>query len=249
MSLYTVAAFYKFIKLTNTSALQKTLQDICADREIMGTILLAEEGLNGTISGQTESIQAMIAFLRSDSRFSDLDVKYSSAESSPFHKTKIVIKPEIIAFTAPGIDPGEKTGVHVTPSEWNDLISDPEVLLLDTRNDYEIEHGTFKGAINPHTGKFSDFKDFAQKQLDPKQHKKIAMFCTGGIRCEKASAYLLQQGFENIYQLQGGILKYLEQIEEPDSLWEGKCFIFDDRLIVEPEAINTTESYSLKQEK
>jgi UPF0176 protein len=229
---YLVAAFYKFVKLGvlgDLLHLQEELKAVCLENNIMGTILLAEEGINGTVASTAEGIETLQTFLSSKPCFKDLAYKYSTTIDSPFKKTKILIKNEIITFHNPQINPCVKTGQYVAPEDWNDLISQEDVLLIDTRNDYEIELGTFQGAINPETEKFSDFPKFVKDNLSQIQRKKVAMFCTGGIRCEKASAYLLEQGFEEVYQLDGGILKYLEKIPEDKSLWKGECFIFDNR--------------------
>jgi len=232
MYAYRVAAFYKFIEITRLKALQAHLQKICQDNHIFGTILLAHEGINSTLAAKPEALQKIIDVLLGDARFSDLDIKYSYTDTIPFKKTKILIKKEIVNLGIPMLKPHEKTGIHVSPHEWHTLMSDPDVLVIDTRNEYEVELGTFTGAINPHTEKFSDFTTFTQQTLDKTKHKKIAMYCTGGIRCEKASSYLLELGFENVYQLEGGILKYLEKTDKSESRWEGQCFVFDERISV-----------------
>lgn len=229
MSLYTVVSFYRFEKLTDMPSLQLRLKAFCQEQSILGTIILATEGINGTLAGKAENIHAMIAFLKSKQLITDPVCKYSYSTFIPFHKTKILIKDEIVALKVEGLDPTLKTGILVAPTHWNDLIADPAVTLIDTRNHYEVTLGTFKRALNPHTRKFREFPAYIKQSLDPEQHRKIAMFCTGGIRCEKASSYLLTQGFEEVYQLQGGILKYLEDIPSQMSLWEGKCFVFDNR--------------------
>jgi len=234
---YWVVAFYKFTELTDIVNLQATLKQFCISHEILGTILIANEGINGTVSGREESIQAVVAFLKANAHFADLDCKYSYADFSPFQKIKIFVKKEIVTLGVPNIKPALKTGTPIAPEAWDQLINDPEVFLIDTRNTYETELGTFKGALDPKTENFRDFPNFVKENLDPKKHKKIAMFCTGGIRCEKASSYLLEQGFENVYQLQGGILKYLERTDSEKSSWQGECFIFDDRIVLEKEFI------------
>lgn len=233
MSSYRVIAFYKFVEIENIQPLQTDLKSICELHSILGTILLAEEGINGSVAGSEAGIKALILFLNSNICFENMEYKYSETALMPFKKIKIVIKQEIVTFRISNINPRKKTGKFVSPEAWNDLISQEEVLLIDTRNDFEVELGTFQGAINPQTQKFSDFPEFIEREgLRKKQgHKKIAMFCTGGIRCEKASAYLLEQGFEEVYQLEGGILKYLEKIPSENSLWQGDCFIFDRRRI------------------
>jgi UPF0176 protein len=237
MSFYTIVAFYKFTQLTNVFDLQTAIKKRCKERSILGTILVAEEGINGTIAGTEEDIKAIVDYFHTEPLISGLSCKYSVSEIKPFEKLKVYLKKEIVALHRPDINPYHQTGEFVSPEEWNQLISDPEVLVIDTRNTYETELGTFKGAIDPKTEHFRDFPNYVKAELDPEKHKKIAMFCTGGIRCEKASAYLLEQGFENVYQLDGGILKYLEKIEPENSLWEGKCFIFDERITLERETI------------
>lgn len=239
MSEYLVVAFYKFVEMTNLKSFQSKLVQFCIDHSILGTILLANEGINGTIAGTTEEIHAVFDFLRSNPQLTDLQGKYSNSPFLPFKKIKVVIKQEIVTMGLPMNNPNQKKGIPVPAEEWNDLISTDDILIIDTRNQYEVALGTFKSAINPETNEFSDFPTFVEKQLDPSKHKKIAMFCTGGIRCEKASAYLIENGFENVYQLQGGILKYLEKIDPQKSLWQGKCFIFDRRTILEKESIQT----------
>jgi UPF0176 protein len=240
---YRVAAFYKFIELADIQSLQVQLQKICEENNVFGTILLAVEGINGTIGAKQGDLQRVISKLLDDPRFADLDIKYSDSQTMPFKKTKILIKKEIVTFAMPHLKPHEKTGIPVSPTEWHDLMADPEVLVIDTRNEYEVALGTFKKAINPQTEKFSDFIDFVHQTLDATKHKKIAMYCTGGIRCEKASSYLLQLGFENVYQLQGGILKYLAEVKHDESQWEGDCFIFDTRVSVNQETLlNSAEA-------
>jgi len=238
---YRVAAFYKFIELADAQSLQIQLQKLCEEHNVRGTILLASEGINSTIAAKPDDLQIVISHLLDDARFSDLDIKYSNADTIPFRKIKILIKKEIVTLGMPHLKPHEKTGTPVSPHEWHHLIADPEVLVIDTRNDYEVALGAFKKAINPQTEKFSDFIDFAHKTLDVTKHKKIAMYCTGGIRCEKASSYLLESGFENVYQLQGGILKYLAEVNSDESLWEGDCFIFDTRVSVNQETLELKE--------
>ncbi|MTJ50945.1 rhodanese-related sulfurtransferase [Dolichospermum sp. UHCC 0259] len=227
-----VAALYKFVNIPDCSELQTALLSFCQSQGIKGTILLAQEGINGTIAGSRQQIDTVLAFLRNDSRFADLEHKESYTEISPFERLKIRLKPEIVTLGLPEVNPSEKVGTYVKPEDWNDLISNPEVTVIDTRNDYEVTIGTFKGAKNPQTQIFRDFPEYVQQHLDPKKHKKVAMFCTGGIRCEKASSYLLSQGFEEVYHLKGGILKYLEEVPQEESLWEGECFIFDQRVTV-----------------
>ncbi len=229
---YVVAAFYKFAKLPDFNQKRSPLFAYCQDRNVKGTILLAEEGINGTIAGSREAIDAVLALLRSDPPLSDLEHRESCTTAPPFEKLKVRVKKEIITIGVPGIDPNQKVGVRVSPEEWNQIISDPEVTLIDTRNDYEVSIGTFQGAKDPQTQSFRDFPDYIHQNLDPQTHKKVALFCTGGIRCEKASSLLIEQGFQEVYQLQGGILKYLEIVPPEQSLWQGECFVFDQRVAV-----------------
>jgi UPF0176 protein len=229
----TVAAFYKFVDIGDPAILQRELRLFCAGRDLKGTILLAQEGINATISGPDAGIAAVVDRLHSDARFANLNVKYSNAASHPFQRFKVKIKREIVTFGVPGLRPSETTGHLVDPKDWNALISDPGVIVIDTRNDYEFGIGTFNGARNPRTRSFSEFRDYVAAELQDAPEKKIAMFCTGGIRCEKASAYLLAQGFTDVHQLSGGILKYLEEIPAAESLWRGECFVFDERVALE----------------
>lgn len=228
-----VAAFYKFVSVGDPPALQALLRDECAAQAIKGTILIASEGINGTVSGAGDAIDALISTIRSDARFSDIVVKYSEAAEYPFQRLKVKIKREIVTFGVPEAEPARTMGELVEPEDWNALISDPDVILIDTRNDYEFEVGTFEGARNPETRAFNEFPDYVRRTLSDDRSRKIAMFCTGGIRCEKASAYMLQEGFANVYQLHGGILRYLERIAPEDSLWRGECFVFDERVALE----------------
>lgn len=241
MSLYRVVAFYKFVEIENIHDLQSDLISFCDKHSILGTILLAEEGINGTVAGTDSAINALVTFLNSHACFGNMEYKYSETILMPFKKIKVILKKEIVTFEVPHINPSKKTGKFISPEDWNNLISQEEVFLIDTRNDYEVELGTFQGAINPKTQKFTDFPEFMEREglniMAQNKHKKIAMFCTGGIRCEKASAYLLEQGFEEVYQLEGGILKYLEKIPTENSLWQGECFIFDRRNVLKKEQV------------
>lgn len=232
MSQYLTAALYKFVSLPNYQALQAPILAACQERRIKGTLLLALEGINGTIAGAPEDIQALLAYLRSYPEFSDLEHKESYADKHPFYRMKVKLKKEIVTMGVAGIDPNQVVGTYVKPEDWNALISDPEVVLLDTRNDYEVHIGTFKGAVDPKTTTFREFPEYVAQNLDKTKHKKVAMFCTGGIRCEKASSFMKQQGFEEVYHLQGGILKYLETVPKEQSMWEGECFVFDQRVAV-----------------
>jgi UPF0176 protein len=227
-----IAAFYKFVRLDDYQNRRQPLLNLCQQYQIKGTILLAAEGINGTIAGTRSSIDTILNYLRADPCLADLEQKESTATKSPFDRLKVRLKQEIVTFGIPTIDPTNLVGTYVTPQDWNQLIANPDVLTIDTRNQYEVEIGTFSGSIDPHTDSFTEFPAYVAAHLDPQQHKQIAMFCTGGIRCEKATSYLLSQGFENVYHLQGGILKYLEEIPASESQWEGECFVFDDRVAV-----------------
>jgi len=229
---FVVAALYKFAPLGDYAALRDPLEAVCGDNEVMGTLLLASEGLNGTIAGSRKSIDAVLSHLRADPRLADLEHKESLTARMPFHRMKVRLKKEIVTMGVPGIDPNLKVGRYVRPEDWNSLISDPEVLVIDTRNDYEVGIGSFERAQDPRTATFRQFPEFVKQNLDPKKHRKVAMFCTGGIRCEKASSFMLEQGFDEVYHLKGGILKYLETVPESESLWSGECFVFDDRVAV-----------------
>jgi len=199
---------------------------------IKGTLLLAREGINGTVAGSQASIDALFEWFKQDSRLAEVRHKVSYEERMPFNRTRVKLKKEIVTMGVEGIDPTHVVGTYVKPEDWNALISDPEVTLIDTRNDYEVAIGTFKRALNPHTNTFRQFPAYVKEKMNPSQQKKVAMFCTGGIRCEKSTAYLKEQGFSEVYHLQGGILKYLEMVPEDESLWEGECFVFDQRVSV-----------------
>ena len=228
-----VCALYKFVTLENFEEIRQPLLDVMLDNDVKGTLLLANEGINGTIAGTRQGIDQVLAWIKSDERLAELDYKESYDETMPFYRTKVKLKKEIVTMGVEGIDPKEVVGTYVKPKDWNALISDPEVLLIDTRNDYEVGIGTFKGAVNPKTETFREFPEYVKENLDSEKHKKVAMFCTGGIRCEKSTAYLKEQGFENVFHLEGGILKYLEEVEKDDTLWEGECFVFDNRVAVD----------------
>jgi UPF0176 protein len=225
-----VAALYRFVALHHLEDLQVRLKTHCDDLGVCGTLLIAPEGVNGTIAGSHQAIDDMIDILDQLCDVRQGEVKYASASAKPFRRMKVRIKKEIITMRTDKAKPEEIVGTYVDPKDWNDIISDPDMIVLDTRNDYEIAIGTFENAINPDIKVFTEFAPYVEANLDPKKHKKIAMFCTGGIRCEKASSYMLNQGFENVYHLKGGILKYLEEIPEEQSLWKGDCFVFDRRV-------------------
>ena len=232
MSKIIVAALYKFASLPDYKEMQSDLHDFCVAQGLKGTLLLAAEGINGTVAGTRAGIDALLGYLKADARLASLEHKESYADEMPFYRMKIRLKKEIVTLGVPGVDPNKKVGTYVTPEEWNALISNPDVVLVDTRNGYEYDIGTFRGAIDPNTTTFREFPAYVSQNLDPAKHKKVAMFCTGGIRCEKASSFMLEQGFEEVYHLQGGILKYLENIPQEESLWEGECFVFDQRVAV-----------------
>jgi UPF0176 protein len=227
-----VATFYKFVSLPNCQTIQVNLLAYCQQQGIKGTILLAEEGINGTISGDRTQVDAVLAWLSQEPDLADLVVKESQTVQQPFDRLKVKVKREIVTLGKPEINPADRVGLYVEPKDWNALLEDPEVLVIDTRNQFEVSTGSFRGAIDPHLQSFRQFPDYVQTQLHPSQHKKVAMFCTGGIRCEKASAYLLDQGFEQVYHLKGGILKYLEDVPAAHSQWQGECFVFDQRVAV-----------------
>ncbi len=233
MAPFIVAALYKFAPLQNLDDMQKDLQDVCKKHAICGTLLIADEGINGTVAGSRSNIDSLLHYLRRLPGLQDMEHKESSAEQQPFYRMKVRIKKEIVTIGLPDVNPNETVGTYVSPAEWNDIISDPDTIVIDTRNEYEVRIGSFKNAINPHTDSFREFPDYVAKNLDPQKQKKVAMFCTGGIRCEKASAYMKKLGFEEVYHLKGGILKYLETMPEDKSLWHGECFVFDQRVAVQ----------------
>lgn len=232
-----VAALYKFVEIDDLLSLQSNLYEICEKNNIMGTILIANEGINGTISGKNNEINQTISLLKSDKRFANIEIKYSSTNKQPFHRMKVRLKKEIVTIGLPEINPNKKVGTYVKPEDWNDLISDPNVVVIDTRNKYETKIGSFQNALDPETSSFREFPDWVKKFKSSKENanKKIAMFCTGGIRCEKASSLMKEEGFEDVYHLQGGILKYLETIDKENSLWNGECFVFDQRVCLTDE--------------
>ena len=227
-----IAALYRFVRLDNYRDLQMPLLDHMLENEVRGTLLLADEGINGTVAGGAVSIENLLEFLRQDVRLQDLDCKLSYDDEMPFYRSRVKLKKEIVTLGVEGIDPTRSAGTYVKPADWNALISDPAVTLIDTRNEYETAIGSFDRAVIPDTRSFRDFPDYVEHCLDPQKHRKVAMFCTGGIRCEKSTAYLKQIGFDQVFHLQGGILNYLEEIPESDSLWHGECFVFDNRVSV-----------------
>ncbi|MBQ4830010.1 rhodanese-related sulfurtransferase [Alteromonas sp. CI.11.F.A3] len=232
MSKYIVCAMYKFVALENFEAMRQPLLTAMESNGIKGTLLLASEGINGTVSGTREGIDGLLQYLNADERINPISCKESLHEEQPFYRTKVKLKKEIVTMGVEGIDPRKTVGTYVKPNDWNALISDPDVTVIDTRNGYEIEIGTFKHAIDPKTETFREFPEYVAKTLSPEKNKKVAMFCTGGIRCEKSTAYLKEQGFDEVYHLEGGILQYLEDVPKEESLWEGDCFVFDNRVAV-----------------
>ncbi len=230
-----VSALYRFVSLSDYQCLRQPLLDLCTKNDIKGTLLLANEGINGTVAGSRGAIDNLLSFLRSDPRLQPLQHKESYCDTAPFYRMKVKLKEEIVTMGVQGIDPNHVVGTYVKPHQWNQLIDDPEVTVIDTRNYYEVAIGSFKGAKNPNTNSFREFPDYVKLNLDPQKHKKVAMFCTGGIRCEKSTAYLKDQGFEEVYHLEGGILKYLEEVPPAESRWQGECFVFDNRVSVDHE--------------
>jgi UPF0176 protein len=231
---YKVAAFYQFAALPDFRELREPLRAICARLGLKGSLLLALEGINGTIAGTPDSVDALVGELERGvlfgGRLDNLELKFSLSATMPFGRMKVRLKKEIVTLGDPRVDPTRQVGTYVDAAEWNALISAPNTLLIDTRNAFEVAMGTFEGAVDPGIRSFGQFKDFAAQHLDPAKHQKIAMFCTGGIRCEKASAYLLSHGFAEVYHLKGGILRYLEGVPEHQSRWRGECFVFDERV-------------------
>ena len=232
---FIVAALYKFVRLPDFRALKRPLLERCRELRLKGTLLLAPEGINGTVAGNREGIDGILDYLRSAPRFADLAHKESLAAGVPFHRMKVKLRQEIVSLGIPGVDPEQLTGEYVKPEDWNAEIARPGTLVLDVRNEYETGIGGFRNAVAPDTGTFREFPDYVEKNLNPEQHTRVAMYCTGGIRCEKASSYLLSRGFGEVVQLQGGILNYLEKVDRDHSRWEGECFVFDSRVAVDHE--------------
>jgi UPF0176 protein len=225
-----VAAFYKFVALPDFAAVRAPLLECCIGNRIKGTILLADEGINGTIAGSHEGVKSVLAFLRRDPRFADLEHKESTASKPPFERMKVRLKREIVTLGAANVSPTKMAGKYVAPNDWNRLLEDPDVVVVDVRNDYEVALGTFVGALNPRTKSFRELPEWVRNEPKLRGKPKVAMFCTGGIRCEKSTAFLRAEGFSEVYHLQGGILKYLEAIPDKDSRWQGECFVFDERV-------------------
>jgi UPF0176 protein len=229
-----VAAFYQFAALPDFRELRQPLRALCAGLGLKGSILLAAEGINGTVAGSDDGIDALVAELRNGGlfggRLDQLELKFSRAEAMPFGRMKVRLKREIVTLGDARADPTRQVGIYVEPADWNALISSPDTLVIDTRNAFEVAMGSFEGALDPNIASFGQFREFAAQQLDPARHAKIAIFCTGGIRCEKASSLLLAHGFAEVYHLKGGILRYLEEVPEAMSRWRGECFVFDERV-------------------
>ncbi|KRX10950.1 Rhodanese-like domain [Pseudocohnilembus persalinus] len=227
-----VCALYKFVRFPSFKQFRPQLLQFMENNNVTGSLLLANEGINGTVASDRQGIDNLLKFLNSNEILSPIEYKESTAFKMPFKKTKVKLKNEIVTMGVDGIDPLKVVGTYVEPKEWNKIISDPECVVIDTRNDYEYKIGTFERAIDPNIHTFTQFPEYIQKNLDPKKNKKVAMFCTGGIRCEKSTAYMKQLGYENVYHLKGGILKYLEEVPKEQSLWKGECYVFDERISV-----------------
>ncbi len=232
---WNVVALYHFTPLAADALprLQAATRALCLEHGICGTLLLAPEGINGTIAGAGDQLSPVMSYLNDTFGIDQGEVKYSTASEKPFMRLKVRLKKEIVTLRAPEADPNKQVGTYVAPEDWNDLVNDPDVIMIDTRNIYETKIGMFAGAVDPGTDSFTEFKDYVARQLDPAKNKKVAMYCTGGIRCEKASSYMLAHGFEEVYHLKGGILKYLETIPADQSTWQGSCFVFDKRVAVD----------------
>lgn len=233
MSDITVVALYHFVRLDNFQELKQPLLVFMREHDIRGTLLLANEGINGTVAGSQHNIDLLLEWIKADKRLAEIRYKFSYHQKMPFYRTCVKIKKEIVTMGVQNIDPRKVVGTYVKPEDWNDLIADPDVIVIDTRNRYETAIGSFKHARDPDTAAFREFPDYVKNQLDPKKHKKVAMFCTGGIRCEKSTAFLKEQGFDEVYHLQGGILDYLAKVPENESLWQGECYVFDNRVSVD----------------
>lgn len=226
------ATLYKFVELPDFAELRSPLLEYCRDRQVKGTLLLAPEGINGTIAGERDRVRSVLEYLRRDPRLADLTHQESPALEQTFQKMKVRLKREIVTMGVPGVNPATMAGTYVKPDQWNELIDDPNVVVVDVRNEYEIAIGTFEGAINPHTQSFGELPDWVRQTAELRHKPKVAMFCTGGIRCEKSTAFLRASGFDEVYHLQGGILNYLATVPEAESRWQGECFVFDERVAV-----------------
>jgi UPF0176 protein len=250
--MYKVAAFYQFVPLPDFEALREPLRNMCIALEIRGIILLAAEGINGTVAGSDVSIDALIKQLQQGAlfggRLDNLELKYSSASAMPFNRMKVRLKKEIVTLKDDVTDPRQQVGTYVDPQDWNTLMDTPGIVLIDTRNQFEVEMGTFNGAVDPGLKSFSEFKDYVERNLDPQRDTKVAMFCTGGIRCEKASSYMLSRGFKDVFHLKGGILKYLEAVPPEQSRWHGECFVFDHRVALGHGLAESPMAYASSQD-
>lgn len=232
MNNYIFASFYKFLELEDLDNLKIKLLTLCNNQKIKGTILIAHEGINANIVGQQDNLDLVIKQIQELLNCQNFEIKFSESDEIPFQRMKVKIKREIITFGVEEANPNQQVGMYIKPEEWNNLISQPDVKLIDTRNEYEVKIGTFKGAENPHIDSFREFNDYIENNLNPEKDQKVALFCTGGIRCEKVTALMLSKGFKEVYHLEGGILKYLQEIPEAESLWQGECFVFDERVAV-----------------
>lgn len=230
-----IASFYKFVSLSDFESLKEPILVKMHEIGIKGTVILAHEGINGSFAGTREQMDLFYRYMHSDSRFADLNFKETFDENNPFEKAKVKLRKEIVTMGVTNVDPALNQETYLDPTQWHELIQDPEVILIDTRNDYEFGLGTFKNAINPDIDNFREFPEYVKQHLEDKKDKKIAMFCTGGIRCEKTTAFMKEQGFKHVYQLHDGILNYIEKTPADESLWEGKCFVFDNRVAVDEE--------------
>lgn len=230
---WTIATFYKFTSLPEAARLRSPLLQCCQQLGLCGTILLAPEGINATVAGTEMAILSLLQYLQQETAIGAISYQTTTSHQRPFERMKVKLKAEIVTLGCPEADPARQVGTYVAPQDWNRVITTPDTVLLDTRNDFEVKIGSFKGAINPQTRSFREFPDYVKTHLNPRRQPRVAMFCTGGIRCEKASAYLLSQGFETVYHLQGGILNYLQQVPETESLWTGECYVFDQRIAVD----------------
>jgi UPF0176 protein len=228
-----IASFYKFVTLVDFETMREPMLEKMRAIHLKGTVILAAEGINGGFAGKREEMELLYQYMRSDSRLADLNFKETFDDKNPFDKAKVKLRKEIVTMGVKNVDPTISSGTYLNPEEWHEFIKDPNVILIDTRNDYEFELGTFKNAVNPATENFREFPEYVKHHLQDQKDKKIAMFCTGGIRCEKSTAYLKEQGFENVYHLRDGILNYIEATPQNESLWEGACFVFDDRVAVD----------------
>lgn len=229
---FRVAALYRFCRLERFEELRAPLAAFCCEHGVKGTLLLASEGINGTVAGREEAIDGLIAYLEAIPEFVGLEIKFSSAAAMPFHRMKVRLKREIVTMGVDALDPEKSAGTYVAPADWNALIADPDTLVIDTRNEYEVSLGTFQGAVDPGTASFREFPAWVEEHRAELDGKKVAMFCTGGIRCEKATAFVKSLGIEDVFHLKGGILKYLEEVPVEQSLWQGECFVFDERVSV-----------------